>query len=66
MIETLNCEPRYLLVTDGEIAVNNLGSARRNAWSRFWREPHRLDIAEHIVELESFTAQLLEIGRAHV
>src|SRR5271170_5098212 len=47
------------LVTDGDIAVNNLQSARRPAWSRLLRMPDRLDIAEYIVELESFTAQFL-------
>lgn len=52
-----NCEPGFPHVTDGEIAVNNLQSARRSAWSRFRREPQRLDIAECIVELENFNAQ---------
>jgi tetratricopeptide (TPR) repeat protein len=47
----------YPLTTDGEIAVNNLESARRQAWSRFWQDPQRPGIAEYIVEQEQFTAQ---------
>ena len=46
-------------VTDGEIAVNNLESARQNAWNRLRVAPQPLDIAEDIVELESLAAQLI-------
>jgi tetratricopeptide (TPR) repeat protein len=53
----MNVERTGLPVTDGEIAVNNLESARRHAWDKFCREPQRLDIAEYIVELEGFAAQ---------
>jgi tetratricopeptide (TPR) repeat protein len=49
----------YPLTTDGEIAVNNLESARRQSWSRFWRDPQRPGIAEYIVEQEQFIAQFV-------
>jgi tetratricopeptide (TPR) repeat protein len=45
------------VVTAGDIAVNNLESARRQSWSRFWQDPRRPGIAEYIVEQEQFTAQ---------
>src|SRR6202042_3024631 len=44
-------------LTDGDIAVNNLESARRRAWSRFWGDPLQPGIAEYVIELEQFTAQ---------
>ncbi len=44
-------------LTNGAIAVNNLQSARRQSWSRFWQDPQRPGIAEYIVEQEQFTAQ---------
>jgi tetratricopeptide (TPR) repeat protein len=59
MIESVRVEPKSAPVTDGEIAVNNLGSARRNAWSRLRREPQHLHVAEYLVVLESFAAQFL-------
>ncbi len=46
-------------LTDGDIAVNNLESSRRHAWSRFWQEPLRAGIAEYIVEQEQLTLQFL-------
>jgi hypothetical protein len=46
-------------LTDGEIAVHNLASARNGAWSRFWRDPLRPGIAEQIVEQEQLTLQFL-------
>jgi tetratricopeptide (TPR) repeat protein len=46
-------------LTDGEIAVNNLESARRQSWTRFWRDPLRPGIAEYIVEQEQLTAQFV-------
>lgn len=58
MIEAPEIELAYTL-TDGEIAVNNLESARRHSWSRFWRDPIRPGIAESIVEQELLTAQFL-------
>jgi tetratricopeptide (TPR) repeat protein len=45
------------VVTDGNIAANNLESARRQSWSRFWQDPQRPGIAESIVVQEQFTAQ---------
>ena len=59
MIEAVRIEPKCAPVTDGEIAVHNLGSARRNAWSRLRRDPQHLRSAEHLVVLESFAAQFL-------
>ena len=56
MIEAPEINLVYAL-TDGDIAVNNLQSARQWAWSRFWREPSRPGIAEYIVEQEQLTAQ---------
>jgi hypothetical protein len=56
MIEAPEIDLAYQL-TDGDIAVNNLESARQRAWSRFWRDPLQPGIAEYIVELEQFTAQ---------
>ena len=53
-------EPEIYLrnpLTDGNIAVNNLESARRQSWSRFWQDPQRAGVAESIVEQEQFTAQ---------
>jgi tetratricopeptide (TPR) repeat protein len=47
----------YPLATDGDIAVINLASARRQSWSRFWQDPQRPGIAEYIVEQEQLTAQ---------
>lgn len=59
MIEVETVDTTYPSVTDGEIAVNNLESARRNAWNRFWRQPQRLEVAEYILELENFAVQFL-------
>lgn len=58
MIEAPEIDLAYPL-TDGDIAVNNLESARRNSWNRFWRDPLRPSIAESIVELEQLTAQFV-------
>jgi tetratricopeptide (TPR) repeat protein len=55
MIEAPEIDLAYPL-TDGNIAVNNLESARRHSWSRFWRDPLRPGIAECIVEQEQLTA----------
>jgi tetratricopeptide (TPR) repeat protein len=57
MIEAPSLEIDFPLVTDCEIAVINLESARRQSWSRFWQDPRRPGIAEYIVEQEQFTAQ---------
>ena len=47
------------LATGGDIAVNNLESARQHSWSRFWQEPRRPGIAEYIVEQEQLAGQFL-------
>jgi tetratricopeptide (TPR) repeat protein len=59
MNEPASLEMNFPLATAGEIAVNNLESARQQAWSQFWREPGRSGIAEYIVEQEHLTAQFL-------
>jgi hypothetical protein len=59
MIEALELEINFPLATAGDIAVNNLQSARQQSWSRFWQEPRRLGIAEYIVEQEQLAAQFL-------
>lgn len=58
MIEAPDIELVYP-PTDGEIAVNNLESARQRAWSRFWRDPLEPGIAEYVVEQEQLTAQFV-------
>jgi len=59
MIEAMDFETNFAPATAGEIAVNNLESARQQSWSRFWEEPQRPGIAECIVEQEQLTAQFL-------
>lgn len=49
----------FPLATDGEIAVNNLESARQQSWSRFWRDPSRPGVAECLAEEEQCTLQFL-------
>ena len=56
-------ETEPLQVTDGEIAVINLNSARSRSWSRLFQDAFQPGLAELIVEQEQLTAQ---IGRAHV
>ena len=46
-------------ITDGEIAVINLESARRRSWSRFFEDPTRDNAAETVVEHEQLTLQLV-------
>jgi hypothetical protein len=58
MIEAPEIDLAYPL-TNGDIAVNNLESARRHSWSRFWRDPLRPGIAESIVEQEQLAAQFV-------
>jgi tetratricopeptide (TPR) repeat protein len=48
-----------LSLTNGEIAVINLKSARERAWSLFWRDPLRAGIAESLVEQEQLAAQFV-------
>jgi tetratricopeptide (TPR) repeat protein len=59
MIEGPELEMDFPLATAGDIAVNNLQSARQQSWSRFWQEPRRSGIAEYIVEQEQLAAQFL-------
>jgi tetratricopeptide (TPR) repeat protein len=59
MIETPDLEMDFAPATDGDIAVNNLESARQQCWSRFWDAPQRPGIAECIVEQEQLVAQFL-------
>jgi len=59
MIEAMDFETNFAPATAGEIAVNNLESARQQSWSRFWEAPLRPGIAECIVEQEQLTAQFL-------
>jgi hypothetical protein len=54
MFETVD-----LQMTDGEIAVINLESARRRAWGRFFADPLREGVAETVVTLEQLTAQFV-------
>ena len=58
MIAEPEIELNYAL-TDGNIAANNLESARQQSWSRFWQDPLRPRIAEHIVEQEQLATQFL-------
>src|SRR5215471_19173309 len=48
-----------LMVTDGDIAVMNLESARRRSWSRFFQDPLRDGAAEVVVEHEQLTSQFV-------
>jgi len=59
MIEDTCLEMDFPLATAGDIAVNNLESARQQSWSRFWQEPEQPGIAEYIVEQEQLAAQFL-------
>ncbi len=45
--------------TDGEIAVVNLESARRGAWTRFAHDPRLPGVAEAVVDQESLAAQFV-------
>jgi hypothetical protein len=48
-----------LPTTDGEIAVINLESARRRAWSRYFADPLQAGVAETVVEHEQLTLQFI-------
>jgi tetratricopeptide (TPR) repeat protein len=58
MIEAPESDLLYPL-TDGDIAVNNLESARLRSWSRVWRDPLQQGIAEYIIEQEQLTLQFI-------
>src|SRR5580704_2068071 len=46
-------------ITDGEIAIINLESARKRSWSRFFENPTRDKVAETVVEHEQLTLQFV-------
>lgn len=46
-------------LTDGDIAVNNLESARLRAWGRFWSDPTQANRAEAAVAYEQIALQFL-------
>src|SRR5262245_12564976 len=48
-----------LVVTDGDIAVINLESARRRSWSRFFQDSLRDGVAEAVVGHEQLTSQFV-------
>lgn len=58
-MEVLDRDMSRKFTTDGGIAVNNLESARRSAWNRFWQMPERPGIAEVIVEQEHLATQFM-------
>ncbi len=45
------------ITTDGQIALANLDSARRRAWTRFYQDPLRSSTAEAVIECEQLTLQ---------
>ena len=59
MIDATGIENAVVQATDGDIAVNNLQSARLQSWGRFWRMPQRPGTAQLIVEQEQLTAQFI-------
>lgn len=59
MTGTTELAIEFAPATDGEIAVINFESARRQSWSRFWRDPQRPGIAETILEQEQMALQFL-------
>ncbi|WP_426409749.1 hypothetical protein [Bradyrhizobium ganzhouense] len=46
-------------MTDGEIAIINLESARRRSWSKFFENPTRDNVAETVVEHEQLTLRFV-------
>ena len=46
-------------ITDGEIAIINLESARRRSWSKFFENPTRDRVAETVVEHEQLMLQFV-------
>jgi tetratricopeptide (TPR) repeat protein len=59
MTQTTDFDVPCTGMTDGDIAVINLQSARHRSWNRFWRAPEQSGIAELIVEQEQLTAQFV-------
>ena len=59
MTEVSDYDDERLVTTDGEIAVGNLHSARRRAWSRFFQDPLQQAVAETVIEHEQLTLQFV-------
>jgi len=59
MIEAPDLDNECRSVTDGEIAVVNLESARRRSWDRLARDPMLDGTAERVVEEEQMTLQFM-------
>src|SRR5262245_10727647 len=59
MIDSPDADIGCYSVTDGEIAVINLGSARRRSWERLAHDPAATGVAELIVEQEQMAAAFL-------
>jgi hypothetical protein len=59
MIEIADVNGECFHTTDGDIAIINLNSARRQSWSRFYHDPQRAGIAETVLEHELLTAQFV-------
>ena len=59
MTQAADLEFERIAATAGDIAANNLESARQRSWSRFWHAPEQPHIAETIVEQEQTTAQFI-------
>jgi len=59
MIETTDLDDECRSVTDGEIAVLNLESARRRSWDRLAGDPMHAGTAERVVEEEQMTLQFM-------
>src|SRR6185369_352003 len=59
MIEVADLESECRSVTDGEIAIINLESARRRSWDRLARDPMGAGIAERVVEEEQMALQFM-------
>jgi tetratricopeptide (TPR) repeat protein len=59
MTKALDCDRECLAVTDGEVAVVNLQSARRRSWSRFFQDPLRGGVAESVIAHEQLITQFI-------
>src|SRR6267142_2292315 len=57
MIEAAVADSECFQMTDGEIAIINLNSARLRSWSRFYQDPQHAGVAETVLEHEQLTAQ---------
>jgi tetratricopeptide (TPR) repeat protein len=59
MTELFDRETECPLMTDGEIAVVNLNSARRRSWSRFFHDPLQQGVPETVIEHEQLAMQFV-------